>query len=186
MLAIAIGFIGMLFFAGSIPFTTLALEGFNPAFTTFTRAFLAGIGALVILLCLRRPFPNKNHLGLLFLIAVMIAMLFPGFMALSLTYVGPAHGAVVLGLIPLISSSISVLMTGIQPKPSFWAASISAGLIVITFTLYESNSTLQFGDVFMVMGAMARLQECPRPLQSLTPHPHHYTLQTITSVGLSI
>ena len=66
MLAIAIGFIGMLFFAGSIPFTTLALEGFNPAFTTFTRAFLAGIGALVILLCLRRPFPTKTTLAYCF------------------------------------------------------------------------------------------------------------------------
>lgn len=35
----------------------------------------------------------------------------------------------VLGLIPLISSSISVLMTGHRPPLAFWIASVAASLI---------------------------------------------------------
>lgn len=155
MLAIVIGFIGMLFFAGSIPSTALALEGFSPLFTTFARALLAGIGAAVILAVMRQPRPERQHLKPLFNIAVMIALIFPGFMALSLGFVGPAHGAVVLGLIPLISSSFAVVMTGIRPSRRFWLASISAAVIVLIFTLHESGSSLEWGDVFMVFAAMA-------------------------------
>ncbi|MCE2517749.1 MAG: DMT family transporter [Alphaproteobacteria bacterium] len=155
MLAVVIGFLGMLFFAASIPSTSLALEGFDPGFTTFTRAALAGLGAAVILLIARRPWPAKKHIRPLLTIAVMIAFAFPGFMAMSLTHVGPAHGAVVLGLIPLMSSSISVAMTGVKPPLGFWLASITAGVIVMIFALYESGTSLEWGDIYMVLGASA-------------------------------
>lgn len=155
MLAVILGFLGMLFFAGSIPSTALAMEGFDPYFTTMARAFLAGVGALIILIFTRRRLPERRHLMMIFTIAIMIAVLFPGFMALSLTRVGPAHGAVVLGLIPLLSSSFSVLMTGVKPPVKFWLASITAGSIVIIFALHESGTTLEWGDVYMVLGASA-------------------------------
>lgn len=154
MLGIIIGFIGVVIFAGSIPATSLAIEGFSPLFTTSARALIAGLTAAVILLVMRRQVPKK-HLKTLLTIALLIAFFFPWMMALSLADVGPAHGAVVLGLIPIFSSSISVIITRTKPPFMFWVISALAGIIVMIFALHESGTGLALADIFMVIGAAA-------------------------------
>ncbi len=154
MLGIIIGFLGVIVFAGSIPATSLAIEGFSPLFTTSARALIAGVTALVILLVLKRPFP-RQHIKTLALIAVLIAFFFPLMMALSLDDVGPAHGAVVLGLIPILSSSISVVITKTKPPMMFWVISAASGVIVMMFALNESGTGLALADIYMVVGAAA-------------------------------
>ena len=152
MIAIFIGLLGMIVFAGSIPATALAIEGFSPEFTTLFRALLAGVVGFVILLVMRRPFP-RQHLMRLIVIGLLIAFAFPGFMALSLSEVSPAHGAVVLGIIPVFSSVISVVITGLRPPLAFWAVSLTASLIVMGFALNESGTHLSSGDIYMLVGA---------------------------------
>ena len=154
MLGVIIGFLGVIVFAGSIPATSLAIEGFTPLFTTSARALIAGITGGAILLVLRRPFPQK-HLKTLLTIAFLIAFFFPWMMALSLKEVGPAHGAVVLGLIPILSSSISVIITRTKPPLMFWIISALSGVIVTIFALHESGTGLALADIFMVIGAAA-------------------------------
>ena len=152
MLAIMIGFLGMVVFAGSIPATSLALEGFSAEFVTLFRAFLASLGAAIALFFLKCPLP-RQHIPRLIFIALMIAFAFPGFMALSLQNVSPAHGAVVLGIIPVFSSVISVVITGLRPPVGFWLTSFSASLIVMGFALHESGTGLSSGDIYMLIGA---------------------------------
>lgn len=152
MLAIIIGFIGMVIFAGSIPATALALEGFSAEFFTLFRAFLASIGAVAFLLVMRSPLP-RQHIPRLIFIALMIAFAFPGFMALSLQNVSPAHGAVVLGIIPIFSSIISVIITGQRPPLGFWITSFTASIIVMGFALHASGTGLSSGDIYMLIGA---------------------------------
>ena len=153
MLAIIIGFLGMVCFAGSIPATSLALDGFSAEFFTFFRAFLASIGAAAALFIMKCPLP-RQHIPRLIFIALMIAFAFPGFMALSLQNVSPAHGSVVLGIIPVFSSVISVIITGTRPPWGFWITSFSASMIVMTFALHESGTGLSAGDLYMLMGAL--------------------------------
>ena len=152
MLAIIIGFIGMVIFAGSIPATALALEGFSAEFFTLFRAFIASIGAAAFLLVMRSPLP-RQHIPRLIFIALMIAFAFPGFMALSLQNVSPAHGAVVLGIIPIFSSIISVIITGQRPPLGFWITSFTASIIVMGFALHASGTGLSSGDIYMLIGA---------------------------------
>ena len=154
MLGVAIGFLGVVVFAGSIPATSLAIEGFSPLFTTSARALIAGIAGGIILLVMRRPVPKK-HVKTLLWIAFLIAFFFPLMMALSLKEVGPAHGSVVLGLIPILSSSISVVITKTKPPLIFWVISAASGIIVTIFALYESGTGIALADVFMVIGAAA-------------------------------
>jgi len=152
-MAIFIGLLGMIVFAGSIPATALAIEGFSPEFTTLFRALLAGIFGGILLLLMRRSFP-RQHLVRLTIIGLLIAFAFPGFMALSLSEVSPAHGAVVLGIIPVFSSVISVVITGLRPPVAFWIISLTASLIVMGFALNESGSHLSGGDIYMLVGAL--------------------------------
>ena len=154
MLGVIIGFLGVVVFAGSIPATSLALEGFSPLFTTSARALIAGLAGAGILVIMQRSLPRK-HIKTLLFIAVLIAFFFPLMMALSLRDVGPAHGAVVLGLIPILSSSISVYITRTKPPVMFWIISACSGGIVIGFALYESGTGLAVADIYMLIGAAA-------------------------------
>lgn len=152
MLAIIIGILGMVIFAGSIPATSLALEGFSAEFFTLFRAFLAGLGAAIAVVIMKCPLP-RQHIPRLIFIALLIAFAFPGFMALSLQNVSPAHGAVVLGIIPIFSSVISVIITGQRPPLGFWITSFSASVIVMGFALHASGTGLSSGDIYMLIGA---------------------------------
>ncbi|HYI90111.1 MAG TPA: EamA family transporter, partial [Beijerinckiaceae bacterium] len=54
-----LGFIGVVLFGGSLPFTRLAMESLDPWFVTAARAALAGLLAGAVLLVLRRPLPDR-------------------------------------------------------------------------------------------------------------------------------
>ena len=54
-LGLLLGFVGVCIFAGTLPFTHIAVEHLSPLFMTAGRAALAGLLALATLLILRKP-----------------------------------------------------------------------------------------------------------------------------------
>jgi drug/metabolite transporter (DMT)-like permease len=58
-LGLVLGFVGVCIFAGTLPFTHIAVEHLSPLFVTAGRAALAGLLALATLLVLRRPWPSR-------------------------------------------------------------------------------------------------------------------------------
>ena len=54
-LGLLLGFVGVCIFAGTLPFTHIAVEHLSPLFVTAGRAALAGLLALATLLILRKP-----------------------------------------------------------------------------------------------------------------------------------
>ena len=56
------GFVGVVTFAGSLPATRIALQGFDPTFLTVARASIAGILGLLFLLLLKQPRPNASQI----------------------------------------------------------------------------------------------------------------------------
>ena len=99
-----LGFIGVVLFGGSLPFTRLAMESLDPWFVTAARAALAGLLAGAVLLVLRRPLPDRAMLGRLAIVSLCLVAGFPGFTALALLTVGASHGGVVLGIMPLATA----------------------------------------------------------------------------------
>ena len=57
-LGLLLGFVGVCIFAGTLPFTHIAVEHLSPLFVTTGRAALAGVLALATLLVLKRPWPS--------------------------------------------------------------------------------------------------------------------------------
>ena len=57
-----LGLAAVIMFAGSAPFTRMALESFSPWFITFGRAALATFGAIIALAMVRRPIAGKRVL----------------------------------------------------------------------------------------------------------------------------
>lgn len=149
-----LGFVGVCIFAGTLPFTHIAVEHLSPLFVTTGRAALAGALALVTLLVLRRPWPTLRLAGTMALVALCLVAGFPGFTALAMKSVPASHGGVVLGILPLATSAISTLIAGERPSPTFWLAALAGAGLVIGFTLHEGGGSLGQGDLFLLAAAV--------------------------------
>ena len=154
-LGLLLGFVGVCIFAGTLPFTHIAVEALSPLFITAGRAALAGVLALATLLVLKRPRPSMGQAGTLALAALCLVAGFPGFTALAMTSVPASHGGVVLGIMPLATSAISTLIAGERPSPAFWLAAVAGAALVIGFTLHEGGGSLGQGDVFLLAAALS-------------------------------
>ncbi|GEO12777.1 DMT family transporter [Microvirga aerophila] len=152
-LGLLLGFVGVFIFAGTLPFTHLAVEHLSPVFVTAGRAALAGLLAGSTLLILRKPWPARKHLSTIALAAVCLVASFPGFSALAMTSVPASHGGVVLAIQPLATSAISALIAGERPSAAFWMASLAGAALVIGFTLHEGGGALEVGDIFLLAAA---------------------------------
>ena len=170
MLGVIIGFLGVIVFAGSIPATSLAIEGFSPFHHFSTCAYCwdnwwcdpSGNAATFS----TKAFENLADDRLL------DCVFFPWMMALSLKEVGPAHGAVVLGLIPILSSSISVIITRTKPPLMFWIISALSGVIV-TILLFTKVGQVLLWQIYSWL--LARPQQrlgiiLPQNCRKKCPH----------------
>jgi drug/metabolite transporter (DMT)-like permease len=153
-LGLILGVVGMFIFAGTLPFTHLAVEHLSPHFVTAGRAALAGLLALATLALLRRPRPSRKQISILVLVALCLVGGFPGFTALAMLTVPASHGGVVLGIMPLATSAISTLIAGERPSPAFWLAAVAGAALVIGFTLHEGGGSLGQGDIFLLAAAL--------------------------------
>jgi drug/metabolite transporter (DMT)-like permease len=154
-LGLLLGFVGVCIFAGTLPFTHLAVEHLSPLFVTAGRAALAGLLAGTTLLILRKPLPTRRQFGTLALTAACLVGGFPGFTALAMKSVPASHGGVVLGILPLATSAVSALIAGERPSSAFWGAAVAGAALVIGFTLYEGGGSLGIGDVFLLAAAIS-------------------------------
>ncbi len=154
-LGLLLGFVGVCIFAGTLPFTHIAVEHLSPLFITAGRAALAGLLALTTLLLLRKRWPSRRQAGNLALVALCLVAGFPGFTALAMQSVPASHGGVVLGILPLATSAISTLIAGERPSPAFWLAALAGAALVIGFTLHEGGGALGQGDVFLLGAALS-------------------------------
>jgi drug/metabolite transporter (DMT)-like permease len=145
-----LGFIGVVLFGGSLPFTRLAMESLDPWFVTAARAALAGLLAGAVLLVLRRPLPGRAMLGRLAIVSLCLVAGFPGFTALALLTVGASHGGVVLGIMPLATALAAVALAGERPAPRFGLVAIVGAALVTGFALREGAGRLQPGDLLLV------------------------------------
>jgi len=153
-LGLFLGVVGMCIFAGTLPFTHIAVEHLSPLFVTTGRAALAGLLALATLLLLRRPWPTPRLAVTMMLVALCLVAGFPGFTALAMQSVPASHGGVVLGIMPLATSAISTLIAGERPSPAFWLAALAGAGLVIAFTLHEGGGALGQGDLFLLAAAL--------------------------------
>ena len=104
--------------------------GFDPLALTALRTAIAGLCALALLLVLRRPLPPRFLWPQLLIAMLCVAILFPLLMALAVQTVDASHGGVVLGILPIATALVAVVITHERPKPLFWIASVfGAGLV---------------------------------------------------------
>jgi drug/metabolite transporter (DMT)-like permease len=153
-LGFLLGLIGVIVFAGTLPFTKLAVASLDPWFVSAGRALVAGLLAGVLVIIRRRPFP-RGQFKLIGLAALTVCGFFPVLMALGVRIVPVSHAGVVLGLIPLLTATCSALVNGERPAPQFWLAGIAGAALVVGFSLRGGGGSISVGDLYLFLAAAA-------------------------------
>ena len=144
------GFIGVTIFSGSLPATRVALQDFAPGFLTFSRASIAGVCALFLLLACRESLPARRYLIGLTISAGGVVVGFPLLTALALQHITAAHSIVFLGLLPLSTALFAVIRGGERPRAAFWLFSLIGSALVAGFALRQPASLSAVGDLLML------------------------------------
>ena len=153
-LGLLLGLIGVAIFGGTLPATRIAVAGFDPFALTALRTAIAGLCSLALLLVLRRPLPPRRLWPQLVIAMLCVAIVFPLLMALAVQTVDASHGGVVLGILPIATALVAVMITRERPKPLFWIASLFGASLVVTFAVRQGGGALSTGDL-LLFGAIA-------------------------------
>jgi drug/metabolite transporter (DMT)-like permease len=148
-LGLLLGFIGMAIFGGTLPATRIAVSAIDPIALTALRTAIAGLCSLALLLVLRRPLPPRRLWFQLGVAMLCVSVAFPFLMALAVQTVDASHGGVVLGILPVATALVAVLITHERPQPLFWIASIAGAALVIAFALRQGGGALSAGDLLL-------------------------------------
>lgn len=144
------GFVGMVIFAGSLPATRAAIEGFPPTFLTCARASIAAVLGLGLLLLLGQRRPERSELPSFGLVALGVVVGYPLLSALALQHISSAHSIVVLGLLPLITAIMGVLRGAANPRPAFWIFSVMGSAFIVGYAAHGEVQSSVRGDLLML------------------------------------
>lgn len=139
-----LGFVGVLMFSLTLPFTRIAVTELEPYFVTFARSTLGGICALLVFAFRKPSLPTQNQLVRIIVVALGVVYGFPIFVALAMKSLPSAHGGIVLGVLPLATAAAGALRFKEHPSLSFWlVAAIGSGLVVVYAFLNGSGGLEQ-------------------------------------------
>lgn len=149
------GFLGVLSFSLTLPATRVAVSQLNPSFVGLGRGVVAGVAAAFILWLTHQPLPNVKQLRGLLIVAAGVVLGFPLLSAWAMQQLPAAHGAVVLGLLPLATAIAGVVRSGDRPSRLFWLASLAGSATVVGFAVSSGAGSLQIEDLVLLAAVIA-------------------------------
>lgn len=154
-LGLGYGFLGVLGFSLTLPATRAAVTDLDPNMVGLGRAVVAAFLAMTVLWTTHQPVPARRHWRSLAIVAAGVVVGFPLLSAWAMQQLPAAHGAVVLGLMPLATAVAGTLRAGERPSLSFWVASIAGSATVIIFAIVSGAGQMQSADVALLGAGIA-------------------------------
>lgn len=128
------GLFAVVLFAMTVPMTKLALPFFSAELIASSRAFIAGLLALAMVIMNNWQLPDKKTLGWLLLGGTGVVVGFPYLLSYSLINLSAANMGVVLAGLPLMTSLFAVVIMAERHGQGFWMSStFGAGLLAVYF-----------------------------------------------------
>ncbi len=149
------GFLGVLSFSLTLPATRLAVTGLDPTFVGLGRGVVAGTLSVFILWLTRQSLPTIQQWRSLAIVSLGVVLGFPLLSAWAMQRLPAAHGAVVLGLLPLVTALAGVLRSGDRPTKLFWIASAIGSATVVSFAVSQGANQLQFENLVLLGAVIA-------------------------------
>ena len=148
------GFLGVLGFSLTLPATRVAVLDLDPIWVGLGRGFVAAILAAIALRLSRQKLPSANQWRSLAIVAFGVVLGFPLLSAWAMQRLPAAHGAVVLGLLPLATAIAGVIRAGDRPSRQFWIASSIGSLTVVGFGIFSGAGHLQPADLALFIAVI--------------------------------
>jgi drug/metabolite transporter (DMT)-like permease len=156
---LALGVLGVLIFALSIPMTRLASgSAADPrlpaAFVAVGRAGVAGLLALAYLAAVRARLPRGNEWGWLVATALGVVFGWPLFLGFAVLHVDAIHASVISGVLPLATAAMAAWMLRQRASPAFWGCAVAGCGIVVAFAWFKGGSAFQGADVLLLLAVL--------------------------------
>ncbi len=148
------GVMGVSVFALTLPATRFVVPYFEALFIGLGRVVLAAIVAALLLLLLRPPVPTCSQWVRIIVVALGVVVGFPVLSTWAMHSLPAAHGGVVLGLLPLMTAVIGVVLSNERPSQGFWLASVVGSLLVMVFSYMQGIDGLSKGDAVLLGAAL--------------------------------
>jgi drug/metabolite transporter (DMT)-like permease len=156
-----LGLIGVAIFSLTLPFTRLAVgggiggsAGLSPMFVALGRALAAAVLAGGWLYWKRAPLPPRSALPGLAMVAIGCVIGFPWLTSVAMRSLPAAHGAVLVGLLPLATALFAAILGGEKPSKGFWIMAILGSTLVVGFALRQSGGSLHAADLAIFMAVL--------------------------------
>jgi len=146
----------VLCFSGTAPATRVAAAVFGPTALTAGRILIAAaLGVLTLLIMRRWRWPERPTIVGLLIAGTGQAVGYPLFLALAVERVPAYHGAVVIGLTPAATATLSALRLGERLRPRFWLACLLGSASVAAFAIAAGGGRLQVADAWLVAAVLS-------------------------------
>ncbi|MFN0163495.1 MAG: DMT family transporter [Burkholderiales bacterium] len=142
-----LGLVGVLIFSGSLPGTRIAVAHLDPIFVGLGRSLVAAVPAAVFLLAIRAPWPSRPQVMRLLAVGLGVVLGFPALTSLALRHVPSAHGAIVVGLLPLATAIMGAWLNRERPSMGFWIAAATGSALVVAFAVFNGGGALHMADL---------------------------------------
>lgn len=149
------GMLGVVGFSFTLPATRLAVTGFDPTFVGLGRAIIAAVLASIALAITQSPRPVGMQWLRLAGTAIGVVVGFPLLSTWAMTTVPAAHGAVVIGLLPLSTAFFGAWLAGERPHFLFWISTIVGSVTIVIFSLSSGGGAFRMGDLLLLGAVIA-------------------------------
>jgi drug/metabolite transporter (DMT)-like permease len=150
-----LGLAGVAIFSLTLPFTRLAVTELDPVFVAMGRAVVAALLAAILLWMQKARLPDYVDLKALLITAAGVVIGFPLCSTWAMQFVPAAHGAIVLGILPLATALFAAIRFHERPSPGFWLMAVIGSALVIVFALMQGAGHLQWADLALFGAVLA-------------------------------
>jgi len=147
--------LGVVGFSLTLPATRLAVAELDPTFVGLGRAIIAATLAGIALMMARSPWPDGMQWPRLGATALGVVVGFPLLSTWAMTTVPAAHGAVVIGLLPLSTALFGAWLGGERPRPLFWLSTLAGSITIAIFSLSSGAGSFHIGDMLLLAAVIA-------------------------------
>ena len=154
-LGLALGTVGVVMFAATLPATRMAVGELAPEVVGLGRTLPAAGLAALYLLAVRAPRPGVPQLRRLAITALGVVFGFPLLTALAMRDVDATHGGVVLAILPLATAAFGAWLGCERPSLAFWIFALLGAASVAAFTLVRGAGAPVAGDLYLAGAAIA-------------------------------
>jgi drug/metabolite transporter (DMT)-like permease len=154
MLGYVLGVVGVAAFGITVPATRAAVQHLPADLVGTGRGLAAALCAAMLLFTLAERWPTPEQRRRLWWVVAGVVIGFPWLTAIALQELPAVHGAVVVGVLPLVTAIVAVLRAGERPSPAFWLAGIAGTVGVLVFVLRAGGAGFRFEDSLLIVAVV--------------------------------